>query len=68
MPDRVFEISAVSQGVPHVLMIQTLGVEDLVQCSYSFAGCATDPSGSLIFVFCLFGYQISHLDCHVNQE
>jgi hypothetical protein len=45
VPDEVFEISAIPQGVPHVLVIRTLGVHDLVQCSYSFAGCAAGPSG-----------------------
>jgi hypothetical protein len=30
MLDGVFEVSAVLQGVAHVLVIQTLGVEDLV--------------------------------------
>jgi hypothetical protein len=44
MPNGVFEISAVLQGVVHVLVIQTLGVEDLVQCPYSSAGCATGSS------------------------
>jgi hypothetical protein len=38
MPDGVFEISVVPQGVVHVLVIRALGVEDLVQCSYSSAG------------------------------
>jgi hypothetical protein len=30
MPDGVFKVSAVPQGVAHVLVIQTLGVEDLI--------------------------------------
>jgi hypothetical protein len=45
MPNVVFEVFAVSQGVAHVLVIQTLGVEDLVQCSHSSAGCAAGSSG-----------------------
>jgi hypothetical protein len=40
----VLEISAVLQGVPHVVVIRTLGVENLVQCSYSSVGCAVGPS------------------------
>ena len=34
MPDGVFEIPVVPQGVPHVLVVQALGVEDLIQCPY----------------------------------
>jgi hypothetical protein len=30
MPDRMFEVSAISQGVVHVLVVQTLGVEDFI--------------------------------------
>jgi hypothetical protein len=30
MPNRVFEVFAVPWGVTHVLVIRTLGVEDLV--------------------------------------
>jgi hypothetical protein len=44
--DGVFEISVVPQGVPHVLVIKTLGVKDLVQRSYPSAGCAVGSSGS----------------------
>jgi hypothetical protein len=45
MFDEVFEVSAVLQGVAHVLVIRTLGVEDLVQCSHSSVGCAAGSSG-----------------------
>jgi hypothetical protein len=45
MSDGMFEVSTVSQGVVHVLMVQTLGVEDFIQCPYSSAGCAVGPSG-----------------------
>jgi hypothetical protein len=45
MPNGVFEVSIVPHGVAHVLVIQTLGVEDLVQCSHSSAGCAAGSSG-----------------------
>jgi hypothetical protein len=45
MPNEVFEVFAVPQGVAHVLVIRTLGVEDLVQFSHSSAGCAAGSSG-----------------------
>jgi hypothetical protein len=45
MPDGVFEVSVVPLGVVHVLVIQTLGVEDIIQCSHSSAGCTTGSSG-----------------------
>jgi hypothetical protein len=45
MPDGVLEVHAVPQGVAHVLVIRTLGVEDLIQCSHSSARCAAGPSG-----------------------
>jgi hypothetical protein len=45
MFDGVFQVSAVPQGVAHVLVIQTLGVKDLVKCSHSSAGCAAGSSG-----------------------
>jgi hypothetical protein len=41
--DGVLEFSAVSEGVVHVLMVRTLGVEDVVQCTFASAGC---PSGT----------------------
>jgi hypothetical protein len=34
----VLEISAVPEGVAHVLVVQTLGVEDVVQCLFASAG------------------------------
>ena len=45
MPDEVFEVPVVSQSVAHVLVVQTLGVEDFIQCSYPSVGCAAGPSG-----------------------
>jgi hypothetical protein len=44
MPDGVFEVSVVPQRVAHVLVIPTLGVEDLIQCSHSSMGCAAGSS------------------------
>ena len=38
----MLEISAVPEGVAHVLVVRTLGVEDIVQCSFASMGC---PSG-----------------------
>jgi hypothetical protein len=32
-------------GVPYVLVIQALGIEHLIQCSYPSAGCAAGSSG-----------------------
>jgi hypothetical protein len=43
IPDGVLEVSAVPKGVAHVLMVQTLGVEDVIQCTFASAGC---PSGT----------------------
>jgi hypothetical protein len=43
VPDGVLEVSAVPEGVAHVLMVRTLGVEDVVQCTFAFTGC---PSGT----------------------
>jgi hypothetical protein len=43
VPDGVLEVSAVPEGVAHVLMVRTLGVEDVVQCTFASAGC---PSGT----------------------
>jgi hypothetical protein len=43
VPDRVLEVSAVPESVAHVLMVRTLGIEDVVQCTFASAGC---PSGA----------------------
>jgi hypothetical protein len=40
--DGVLEISAVPEGVAHVLVVRTLGIEDVVQCPFASVGC---PSG-----------------------
>jgi hypothetical protein len=45
MPDGMFEVSAVPQGVASVLVVRPLGVEDFIQCSYSSSGCAAGSSG-----------------------
>jgi hypothetical protein len=43
IPDGVLEVSAVSKGVAHVLVVWTLGIKDVVQCSFASMGC---PSGT----------------------
>jgi hypothetical protein len=45
MPDRVFEIPAVLQGVPHVLVVQALRVENLIECPYPSTGRVAGSSG-----------------------
>jgi hypothetical protein len=42
VPDGLLKVSAVPEGVAHVLVVRTLGVEDVVQCSFTSMGC---PSG-----------------------
>ena len=39
--DGVLEVSAVLEGVAHVLVVRTLGVEDVVQCSFASMGCSS---------------------------
>jgi hypothetical protein len=39
VPDGVLEVSAVPKGVAHVLVVRTLGIEDVVQCSLASMGC-----------------------------
>jgi hypothetical protein len=39
----MLEVSAVPQGVVHVLVVRTLGIEDVVQCPLASMGC---PSGT----------------------
>jgi hypothetical protein len=43
IPDRMLEVSTVPQGVAHILVVRTLGVEDVVQCLFASTGC---PSGA----------------------
>jgi hypothetical protein len=39
----MLEVSTVPQGVAHVLVVRTLGIKDVVQCSLASVGC---PSGT----------------------
>jgi hypothetical protein len=43
IPDGVLEVSAVPEGMTHILVVRALGVEDVIQCSFASAGC---PSGT----------------------
>jgi hypothetical protein len=43
IPNGVLEVSAVLQGVAHVLVVRALGVEDVIQCPLASIGC---PSGT----------------------
>jgi hypothetical protein len=45
VPDEVLEVSTVPQGVAHVLVVWTLGVEDFIQCMYPSVGCAAGSNG-----------------------
>jgi hypothetical protein len=37
--DGVLEVSAVPKGVAHVHVVRTLGIEDVVQCSFASTRC-----------------------------
>jgi hypothetical protein len=37
----MLEVSIVPQGVAHILVIQALGIEDVVQCPLASAGCTS---------------------------
>jgi hypothetical protein len=41
--DGMLQVSAIPEGVAHILVIRALGVEDVVQCSFASMGC---PSGT----------------------
>jgi hypothetical protein len=43
IPNGVLEISAVPKSMTHILVVRALGVEDVVQCSFTPTGC---PSGT----------------------
>jgi hypothetical protein len=38
----MLEVSAVPQGVAHVLLVRALGIEDVVQCPLASTGCPSD--------------------------
>jgi hypothetical protein len=37
--DGVLEVSIVPEGVAHVLVVRTLGIEDVIQCPFASVGC-----------------------------
>jgi hypothetical protein len=41
IPDRVLEVSAVSEGMTHILVVRALGVEDVVQSLFASVGCSS---------------------------
>jgi hypothetical protein len=45
VPNRVLEVPAVPEGVAHVLVVWALGVEDVVQCTFTSAGCSSGARG-----------------------
>jgi hypothetical protein len=45
VPNRVLEVSAVLEGVAHVLVLWALGVEDVVQCPFASARCSLGARG-----------------------
>jgi hypothetical protein len=45
VPDGVLEISADPEGVAHVLMVWTLGVKDVIQCTFASMGCPLGTRG-----------------------
>jgi hypothetical protein len=45
VPDGVLEVSVVSEGVAHVLVVRALSVEDVVQCTFASARCSSSARG-----------------------
>jgi hypothetical protein len=45
VPNRVLEVSAVPEGVAHVLVVRALGVEDVIQCTFTSARCSSGVRG-----------------------
>jgi hypothetical protein len=45
VPNGVLEVSAVPEGVTHVLVVQALGVEDVVQRTLASARCSSGARG-----------------------
>jgi hypothetical protein len=45
VPNGVLEISAVPEGVTHVLVVRALSVEDVVQCSFAPAWSSSSVKG-----------------------
>ena len=45
VPHGVLEVSAVPEGVAHIFVVRTLGVEDVVQCTFASARCSSGARG-----------------------
>jgi hypothetical protein len=45
VPDGVLKVSAVLEGVAHVLVVWALGIKDVVQCTFASAGCSSGARG-----------------------
>jgi hypothetical protein len=45
IPNGVLEVSAVLEGVAHVLVVRALGIEDVVQCTFASATCSSGARG-----------------------
>jgi hypothetical protein len=45
VPNGKLEVSAVQEGVAHVLVIRALGVEGVVQCTFTSARCSSGARG-----------------------
>jgi hypothetical protein len=45
VPNRVLEVPAIPEGVAHVLVVRALGVEDVVQCTFTSVGCSSGARG-----------------------
>jgi hypothetical protein len=45
VPDGMLEVSAVLEGVAHVLVVWALGVEDVVQCTFASMRCSWGARG-----------------------
>jgi hypothetical protein len=45
VPNGVLEVSAVLEGVAHVLVVRALGVEDVVQCTFASARSSSGTRG-----------------------
>jgi hypothetical protein len=45
VPNGMLEVPAIPEGVTHVLVVWALGVEDVVQCSFTSAGCSSGARG-----------------------
>jgi hypothetical protein len=47
VPNGVLEVPAIPEGVAHVLVVETLGVDDVVQCTFASSGCSSGARGAV---------------------